>query len=93
MTTKLARRAPRTLAPIQASDVLACSFLKIKERLDLTDIEASVFVGVAPHTIRVVRLTKRSPTRAPARAKLALFVAKNRNAKSRGDVVLCGGAP
>jgi hypothetical protein len=58
-------------------------FLAILDRHNLSTEEAAVLVGVAPHTIRCVRLSGALPKREHCRTAIAEFCARNRAAVTR----------
>ncbi len=65
------------------------TFLEIADRLQLSDQTVAVASGLALHTVRVCRATKRPPRRPSAVSKIEKFVARNLAAQSREDLRLC----
>ena len=62
------------------------NFLEIVDRLGLSDTEAAVFAGVAPHTVRVARLAPKAPKRKRTLAAIAAFVSASQSARTRHDL-------
>jgi hypothetical protein len=73
---------------VGSTDVFS-RFLEIADRLQLDDQTLAVTSGLALHTIRFFRATKRPPKRPRAVAKVEAFVARNSAARSREDLKLC----
>jgi hypothetical protein len=61
-------------------------FLALVEQHGLSDLEAGALTGVAPATVKVVRLTRAAPKHPRPRASLAAFVEANRGAGSRAEL-------
>jgi hypothetical protein len=58
-------------------------FLAILARHNLSNEEAAVLTGLAPHTVRCVRLSGDLPKREHCRVAIADFCARNRAASTR----------
>jgi hypothetical protein len=58
----------------------------LAERFELTNVELAGLTGLSPHTVRVVRLSRAMPRHAHCRRALREFVARNKGAKSKGDL-------
>jgi hypothetical protein len=71
------------------TDLLAVFFC-ICARHKLNDVEVAALAGIAPHTCRVVRLTRQLPAHERCRDAIAAFVARNRTAVARDELRMSG---
>lgn len=63
-------------------------FLAIGERLKLSDTQVAVASGLAPYTVRMMRVGKTLPRQARCLSLITEFILRNRHAKQRGEVRL-----
>jgi hypothetical protein len=61
-------------------------FLALVDRHELSDLQAAALVGVAPATVRVIRLTGALPKGGRSRGALAAFCEANRGATCRAEL-------